>query len=166
MVYTFAAGEQPTADALNAIFDVSMIRKAASESVTSSTVVQDDDDFSIELDPGTYIVWLWCHVSGASNGDFKCLWANTGTMTIGRSCNGPTVGTTDRNATAVCMYGTGSGTAVTYGNDGSGTATVREELMVIVDVVGTLKFQWAQGTSSATATTLSTASRMLVMSVA
>jgi hypothetical protein len=162
----FAAGEKPTAAKLYSIYTPVFIRKSAPESVTSSTTLQDDNDFSVTLSEGTYLVWMWAHTSGAAAGDFKVAWANTGTMTITRSTNGPTSGTTDRSDTNVSLYGTAYTTAITYGLDGSGTSVVREELMVIVTATGDLTMQWAQGSSSGTATTMSSASRMLVLPVA
>lgn len=166
MVYTFAAGEQPTADNLNAIFDQTMTRKAAIESVTSSTAIQNDDDFSWSLAAGTYLVFVWLHLNGLEAGDFKCAWANTGTMTIARSSFGPAAATTDRESTLMVTRGNTSTTEQTYGVDTTGSTVVKEELLVIVDVAGTLTLRWAQGTSSGTATSVTTASRAWVVSVA
>lgn len=165
MVYTFTAGEQPTADNLNAIFDQSIIRKAAAESVTSSTTAQNDDDFSVALPVGKYLVWIWLHCTGATAADIKTVWSNTGTMTILRSCLGAQTGTADRQATTVTVQGSNSTTEVPYGCDGAGTTVVREELYVDVTVTGTLTLQWAQNASSGTATNLSTASRMWIVNV-
>jgi len=162
----FTAGQKPTAEALNGIYAPTYLTKAASESVTSSTALQDDNDLRVALEVGTYCIWIWLHASGAAAGDLKVAWNNTGTMTIYRGALGPQSATSDRTATTMNVQAISSTTAVTYGLDGSGTGVVREDLTVDVTVAGTLKLQWAQGTSSGTATTLSSASRMLVLPVA
>lgn len=139
--------------------------KSASESVTSSTVLQNDDDFVIALEAGkTYEVRLWLHVSGhTSAGDIKTAWATTGTITSnGRSCIGPAEATTDVRDGNARFTGHGLTTPVTYGCDATTTGVVKEELIVTCTVAGNLTLQWAQGTSSATATTCSTASRIIV----
>jgi hypothetical protein len=168
MVYVFTAGEQPTADNLNAIFDQSPIRKASATAYASDATVNNDPDFAVALEVGTYLVWVWMHVASASaTPDIKTVWSNTGTMAIARSVMGPQISTADRGATLMLWQGSASTTEVAQGNDGSGNANVyKEELYVEVTVAGTLTFQWSQNTSNATAITASTASRMWVVNVA
>jgi hypothetical protein len=139
--------------------------KAVSESVTSSTVLQNDDDFVIALEAGkTYEVRLWLHVSGAAaTGDIRTAWATTGTITsLGRSVIGPAEATAAVLGGDVRMSGHGLTTAVVCGCDNATSGVVKEELIVTCTAAGNLTLQWAQGTSNATATTCSTASRIIV----
>lgn len=153
---------------------VQFLQKGTSETRTSTTTIADDNTFSLDLDPGTYLVDCWMHLSGAAAGDFKCAWAFSGTSTQGRACFGPSINTTDVQGTAAAATTVGVNrmsahnltTEVPYGLDGAATTIVKEELMIIVTVAGTLKLQWAQRASSGTATTMSTAARLVSRRVA
>lgn len=166
MVYTFTAGEQPTADNMNDIFNQSLIIKAAPETVTSSTALQDDNDFSTVLGVGTWLIWLWAHVSGVEAGDIDMRWDFDGTGTIYRSSVGPTEAMTDRESCSMVMRGNVYDTEQRYGIDTTGSTVIKEELCVVVTIAGTLKLRWAQGTSNGTGTELTTASRMWILNVA
>jgi hypothetical protein len=142
-------------------------KKVGGESVTSLIVPQDDDDLQVTLSPGTYRVTLILAVTGAAAGDLRVMWATTGTMTIlGRSCWGPSTAATDITNTAMVSRGATVSTQVGYGTDGTSIASaVMEDLLVDVSVEGVLRMQWAQVSSSGTATVLSTSSRMFVTPV-
>jgi hypothetical protein len=137
--------------------------KAAAESVTNSTTLQNDDDFSIALPVGTWRITAILTVSGAAAGDVRVAWTNTGTMSaVGRSCIGPGQATTDaagnaNNATR--MVATTLTAQMIYGTDGTSSSAIIEELVLEVTAEGVLTMQWAQGTSSGTSTTLSTSCR-------
>lgn len=139
--------------------------KSVSESVTSSTTLQNDNDFVIALEAGkTYFIQLWLTVTGAAAGDIKTAWTTTGTITSnGRSIFGPAATTTsvldgnyDSSAWALSD-------ATTFGLDGTVGAVIKEELSVTCTVAGNLTLQWAQATSSATPTTCTSSSRIIVM---
>lgn len=142
--------------------------KAAAESVTSSTTLQNDDDLSVTLPVGAWRVTAILTVSAtsATNGDLRTAWTNTGTMsTIGRSCFGPGAATTDaagnaNNATR--MVATTLTANMSYGIDGTSSSAIIEELLIEVTAEGVLTLQWAQQTSSATSTTLSTSCRIFL----
>ena len=138
--------------------------KAIAESVTSSTTLQNDNDFVIPMEAGkTYEVVLLLHCTGAAAGDIKTGWATTGTITSnGRSIFGPAGTTTTVLDSNMDFSGWNLTDGVTYGLDGSNTAVIKEELSVTCTVAGNLTLQWAQGTSSGTATTCTTASRIIV----
>lgn len=140
------------------------IQKAATESVTSSTVLQNDDDFVIPLTPGVYEIRLWLHVTGhATAGDIRTAWATTGTITSnGRSVIGPSAATTDVTDGNARFSGHAITTAVICGCDAATSGVVKEELVVTCSVAGNLTLQWAQGTSSATSTNVSSASRVII----
>ncbi len=145
--------------------------KSVAESVTSSTALQNDNDFAaIDLEAGkTYQVNLWMHVvgsAGASPGDIRLAWATTGTITaLGRSGWGMAEGGTSMTSTQVRVGGHAIGTAVVYGCIDTDSTVVREEMMVTCTVAGQLTLQWAQGTSNVTSTTCSTASRIMITEV-
>lgn len=139
--------------------------KAAAESVTSSTTLQNDDDLVIPtLEVGkSYSVWAFLAASGAAAGDIKTSWSWAGTATkFSRSCLGPTTGTTDITNTSMRAARHGAATAIPYGLDGSLESLIMEQLTIeTVTVAGSLQLQWAQNTSSGTASTLNTTSRIL-----
>jgi len=138
------------------------IRKAATESVTSSTTLQDDDDLFAALPVGIWRVQLWLTVTGATAGDIKTTWTTTGTISgIGRSCLGPNISTTSNLDGGILLGGFALTSTVNYGLSATNHA-IHEDLLVDVSVTGTLQLQWAQVASSATATTLSTSSRMYI----
>ncbi|MGV1010413.1 MAG: hypothetical protein ACOYBY_17740 [Dermatophilaceae bacterium] len=157
---TFLAGQIPTAAELNAIVTRRFIAKAAAESVTSSTVLQDDNDLQVALTNGTYLIDARIVASAAEAGDLKLAWTHSG------PCTGPAEATTDRQSTLMLRQAASETTVIPYGIDGSGTTYVGEELYVIVTAAGTLKLQWAQNTSSATATTLTTSTTLFSEKVA
>lgn len=163
---TFSAGQKVTAALLNAIVTRQFIAKASAEAVTSSTVLQDDNDFQVTLDPGTYLVQAYIVASAAEAGDLKTAWTHSGTMTVIRYCAGPAEASTDRQSTLMVHQAASETTAIPYGIDGTGTTLVRETLYVTCTATGTLKLQWAQNTSSATATTLTTSSTLFSEKVA
>lgn len=163
---TFVSGQRLTAAALNDLLVDTVIRKAAVETVTSSTTVQNDDDFSVTLDPGTYLITVYAHTSGVEAGDIKTRWAVTGTMYISRRCIGAAVAMTDRESTTMIHKTTSYDTEQSYGVDSTGTTLLIEKLHVEVSVAGDLTFQWAQATSNTTGTALSTASTMEIRRVA
>lgn len=130
-----------------------VVIKSADESVTSSTTVQDDNHLFMTLNANTnYWVDGSLITDGAVGGDFKMQFV-VPSGTIRWLANGPvsaataTVTDVDRN------YKVGSTTTV-MGTIASGTNSV----ILLAGIVrtgasgGTFKIQWAQGTSSATAT--------------
>jgi hypothetical protein len=148
--------------------DIKVIKtrqKAVSESVTSSTTMQNDNDFVIALEAGkTYDITLWLHVTGNTTNDIKVSWVTTGTITSNsRSVFGPSAGTTDVGNGNYFGSAWPLTTVLTYGLDAVNTAVIKEELSVTCTVAGNLTLQWAQSSSNATATTCSTSSRIRVM---
>jgi hypothetical protein len=151
---------------------VRVIKKAANESVTSSTVFQDDDDFSIDLDAGkTYRVETYLSVSGATAGDIKVAWVLTGgaAQLTARHCRGPALATADVTATSIrdSVHNLVT-TTIGYGTDNATNSSIFEDFLVettTANASGTLTMQWAQNGSSATSTTMSSSSYMVVTEV-
>lgn len=146
------------------------INKSGSETVTSSTTLQDDDDFVVALTPGLYRIELLAHSSGVDStttGGIASAWDTTGTITaLGRSCVGPGFGGSSQSTTVGTdefrSTGHGLGTTVRFGGFGGSTTMINENMLVECTVAGNLQWQWAQAVSSSTATSVSGASRMYV----
>lgn len=151
--------------------DIKTVRswsKAATETVTSSTTLQDDDHIAgITLEAGkSYRALLVVTVSsgGDEAADIKLAWATTATITkSARTLLGPALAMTDATTTTMRASATALTSSVSYGIDGGAAAAIIEELLLEdVTVAGTLKLQWAQQASSGTGTTLSTSTRVYV----
>lgn len=138
--------------------------KTVTESVTSSTTLQDDDTLQLTLPVGFWRVSALLAVTGAAAGDIKIAWAFTGTATAtfgARTCLGPAPGTTDTANSSMFMRAAGQTVQVAYGTDGTGTTAIWEDLTLEVTAEGVLKLQWAQNTSSGTATVMQIGSRLI-----
>lgn len=155
----------PLAGALVRASDIrnpQMIRKAASQSVTSDDSLNNDDDIAIALDVGTWVIDLFAVASGPAAGDVAVSWSNTGTMSVlHRSGAGPGSNTSDvRNTDAVQRANMAVGTVPAYGTDGNADTTrgsrIHERLIVEVTVAGTITLRWAQSVSTASATSMTT----------
>lgn len=146
------------------------IRKSANESVTSSTTMQDDNDLAgiVLAANQVYRVDFFPAVTGAAAGDVKFAWTVSGTVAgLGtRNCLASTIGTTDHANTTVRISRHNLTTQVAYGLDGSTTGMIWETFLVDGGSLGgTLTLQWAQSTSNATATQLSTSTYMTIQEV-
>lgn len=150
-------------NALNQINDYEpFAHKTADQSIASSTVLTDDTHMALALPaPGTYQVDAVLMFSGAAAADIQVAWAYTGTLTAGfRAARGPNIGITDAlGATAQGVRQAAAGatsaaitSAVPYGVDGTNWSAAFECGVVVVSTTGTLKVQWAQVVSNATAT--------------
>lgn len=134
------------------------IKKASSETVTSSTTLQNDDDIVFNLpEPGTYSIKALLTAAGATNGDIKIDWvASSGaTQLTTRRCLGPAVGASDSTSASMRCSAHNLTTAVSYGTNESTVSVILEEFLVTTSATGTVQMRWAQNASSATATTLS-----------
>lgn len=161
------AGEVALASSLSR---VRVIKKAAGESVTSSTTIQDDDDFVITLDADkVYRIELYASISGATGGDFRVAWATTGGVAqyTGRHVQAAATASTDTLNTSIRTSVHNLTTEIISGTEATG-GSHQESFLVETftsGASGTLRLRWAQGTSSATATTLGTSSHMVVTEV-
>ncbi|OZC62164.1 hypothetical protein CH267_01065 [Rhodococcus sp. 06-621-2] len=126
--------------------------KTVDESVTSSTVQQDDDELFTYLDPGSYDVRLGLIVDGSQTGDIKIGFAGTAGATFNWGGTTPTSGVTSDTAAVNWLARTLADTQIA-GARGAG-------IPAMIPIVGRLKvttagrfgLQWSQGTSDATAT--------------
>ena len=150
----YATGDVPSASAVNQWFvNVTAAYKTATESVTSSTTLQDDDDLHVTVDASTvYDVSLVMFYDAATAGDIKVgftypasatgTFIATGIDPAGSSSAGDVTASADI-ATAFNFGGIGTGTTV---------AAHIKGLLTVAGTAGTLQVQWAQVSSSGTAT--------------
>lgn len=157
---TWIVGEVVTAamlnthlrDNLNAIGPHVRIRKPTTESVTSSTTLQNDDHFFFSVAANEiWVIQLILILTGSSAGDFSYGWT------------GP-AGATLQNLAALAIS-VGDVIAWDYsttrGVGGGNTPFLMNELAVIGGTAGTVQFQWAQAVSNATATNVAANSVLL-----
>jgi hypothetical protein len=147
----FVAGNVLTAANLNALLPVYVI-KQATETVTNSSTLQNDDELVLSLPTGrVYHIRcvLICGITAAQ--DIKTAWSTTNVTHVGsRSCRGPGVSTAGVGDTTMRSSGGHAlTTAVSYGLDGTSTSYIDEEFIVSTSGTGTVQLQWAQNAASA-----------------
>jgi hypothetical protein len=135
-------------------------QKAAAESLTSNTTLQDDDDIVWALPVGSWRIELFALVAGGA-GDVKIAWTWTGTDAGNscRACIGPGTSSTDVTDGTTRASGHGITSAIGYGTAATGNAYIHEDISMTVVTAGTLQLQWAQNGSSATTTTFQTGTK-------
>ena len=139
---------------------VRVIKKSAVESVTSSIVMQNDDDLTVALDAGkTYWIQLFAGMGGATGGVAQL---------TARHCQGPGVSVTDVQDTGTRNAIHDLVTDVLYGTDNIRSGSFSESFLVettTANAAGTLTLRWAQSGSNATATTVSPSAVMVVTEI-
>src|SRR4249920_332118 len=181
-----AVWSDPAADSLSAITNLSIagsmtvangltvtagkgyktyVRKSASESLASSTTMQNDDHLTFTLAASSvYELRAYLSVSGSAGGDFKTQWAFTGPASGGnhttRYAVGPPITSSDVTDSNLRSSRHAWGASATYGLDGSNTSHIEEGglLDTTAGGSGTITLQWAQNASVATSTVVSTGS--------
>jgi hypothetical protein len=141
-----------------------VLYKSSAENRTSTTTVSSDANMYVTLAVGYWRVQLYAFASGDPAGDLRTAWTFSGGSGTGtsRACIGPSISATALDTTSGRFAGMGLGTLAAYGVVSGATAAIYEDLFMNVTSSGTLSLQWAQNTSSSTATTLSTATHMFV----
>lgn len=158
MSLTFSAGQVITADLLNAPLQTTVI-KGALTTVTSNVTLANDSELFVDLATGrTYEITAVILAGGPAAADVKIAWTNTGTMVqLGaRVSLAPGLGVVAVTGAATVRIDGGNllTTAVPYGTDGVGIGHIQEKFIVSVTSAGRLTLQWAQNTSTASATTI------------
>lgn len=142
--------------------------KGADESVTSSAVLQDDNDFQFSAVSGeAYEIELYLILSSAANaaGDIKTAWVHPG-GTFHMFSQGPDPTLASGSITGAVELRVTRSIASGSTLDAFGCSTTR--LMVklhchyLANASGLVKFQWAQNASNANATTVGAGSHMVV----
>jgi hypothetical protein len=127
--------------------------KTGDESVTSSTVLQNDDHLVLAVAASCVYVIQWgLRIDGAAAGDFKYSFTGPSGATMTWESQSLATGDTTNVATAITDAST-IGTVVSHGTIASGTTSrVRGSGLLVVSLTaGSLQLQWAQATSSGTA---------------
>jgi len=138
----------------------------------STTTVTDDPDLTTTLEANaTYRVIFYLHYAATDTARFKTQWTvpsgATGNRTAVGADQGVILSSTSSGGTG--RYGVHSyTTACTYGtrNDNTLLCSAVEEATLTTSSAGTLAIQWAQATSSATATRLGAGSSLHVQRLA
>jgi ABC-type uncharacterized transport system permease subunit len=151
---TFVTDDVPTATEVNEFMvNINTVIKAATESVTSSTTLQNDDElFTSVLASATYRFTVGLKYDGPQLADLKFAF----TVPAGATANAwlvflPTSTTT---GTDPQISGGDVTASNAIGTNGSGTSmfALFEGILVTAGAAGTFQFQWAQSTSNVTAT--------------
>lgn len=153
-------GDLVTADLLDSMQPV-YVAKGSDEARTSTTTLADDAELIITLAASaTYYVQMEVGCSADAAGDIKTAWNLSAGIdtTGGRRVEGPGSTSNDANSDNVTTrWGIhGFTTSITYGaRTGAAGMHIRETAYVTTSTGGTITLQWAQATSSLTATTVS-----------
>lgn len=150
-VSSISAGARITASAVQGIAPLA-VEKAADESVTSSTTLQNDDALLVSVAASaTYLFYCYLDYEGGTGGssDLKFSWSVPTSATLRFSL----IGTDASNNT---LTATTKSESTSYTLRSAGAATLQAAVMigtlVVSSTAGTLQLQWAQNTSSGTAT--------------
>jgi hypothetical protein len=149
---TFTAGEVLTADDVNEyLVNTLFVRKTSTESVTSSTALQNDNELVLAVEANcVYELTGTVIYDGSTTGDIQ--WDFTlpsGAVMSGIATRLATGGT---DTTAFMQWDTESVTSA--GALGTGTETVisLRHLVVVSSTAGNVQLRWSQNTSDGTAT--------------
>ena len=124
--------------------------KPTDQSVTSSaTLVNDNDLLAAVAANATYLFFSYLDYEGAAAGDLKISWVVPASATL----RWAQIGQNSSSTATVASTGVET-TSYTFGSDAAATlnALVMHGSLVTAGTSGNLQLQWAQGTSSGTAT--------------
>lgn len=150
---TFLAGQTLTAALLTAS-QPDIVVKASTESVTSSTTFQNDDELLLSVEANaTYAVELFLVHSSATAGDIKIQFTGPSGATFTWGAHGAEVGTTSSGAVTEVVMSSRTISEVVQLGGGASTGTIAfvRGTLITSATAGTLTLQWAQVTSSASA---------------
>lgn len=149
-------------DEVNALRDLievpdPFVQKSSTDNITSSTTLISDSQLILSLTTGLWRVVANIGVAGPAAGDIKLAWLFGGgaAQASTRQCRGPATNNAGSDTTSMRMSQHNWTTAIAYGCDGSLTSAVEEIGMVLVTgSSGTMTLQFAQNTSNASATSV------------
>lgn len=151
---TFTVGQVLTAaDTNQYLVNTTVARKTATETVTSSAVLQDDDHLTVSVSANcTYEFTCQLRYDGATTGDLQYQFVGPASATLFATAHQlqATAATSGDDQTVPMTIST----PLTAGALGTGS-TVHlfvHGFLVVAGTAGTCKLQWAQGTSSGTGT--------------
>lgn len=149
---TWISGEILSAADLNKLPQYNHVIKAANESVTSSTAMQDDDHLFLSVSANTdYLVEAFLLYTGISTGYLKIGWSGPASATFDWTpdsvTGGGTVGQVDRGGLTIADVGFAHVVNTTVK-----TVALPQGLLRVAGTAGTFRFRWAQANVQATAT--------------
>jgi hypothetical protein len=148
----WTAGDLITAAGLNAGQMHSVI-KSTTETVTSSTALQDDNELIVPLEAdATYYCVFLLALGGVSAADVNTEYSFPSGATGFKFCQGPQIGSADRANTAMVSATHNLDTDRNYGATSTTSVPAMIEHVVVTNgsTAGNLTFRWAQNASSAT----------------
>ena len=161
---TWSVGQVLTASDVNTYFIPRVARKTVDESVTSSIVLQNDDQLFLSADANAqYLVFGHIIYDGVTAADISVAWSGPASATFDWVSGGIQTG-------ASTGVDTSSMSAQTLAaNPAIGTIGAAAELVIRVQGIlvtagtaGTLQFRWCQNTSNATATIVRAGSTLVM----
>jgi len=162
------AGMRMTADILDSMLP-DTVRKGTTETVTSSTTLQNDDELFVSVEANaTYQVDLSLIHSSGTSGDIKITFDGPSGASMTWGAIGAHINeTSSTTVTAVNMQGRAITETTEFGggNLAAMTAYVSGTL-VTSGTAGTLNFQWAQRVSDPAATQVRAGSSLIVRRIA
>lgn len=165
---TFPAGHEPGADEFAALLPI-YVRKTVDESLASNTTLQNDDELFCAVAANiTYEVDLFLIYDGATAGDLKFAFTGPTSATLDW-VQGGLISSADATSGSMFVGASNIGTTntvVTGAGAGVKLVTMPRGLLITSSTAGTFQLQWAQGTSSATATHVFAGSWMRLRRVA
>lgn len=143
--------------------------KSGVETVTTSAVLQDDNDFNLIALAASrvYRIEVLLAASCTGTGDIQTTFVLAGgaSQLTARHSRGPASSSTTASDTTMDIAHVNLTTPLNYGlNSAGGTATIKHEFLVQTTTAGTITMQWAQDTANG-ATSLSASSYMILTEV-
>ena len=160
-VPTWVPGQVLAAADVNNWFVPLVAYKTSNQSVTSSTTLVNDNALSLAVAANAvYRMELGMTYTADTAGDIKIAWTTPASSTIAQAV---CMGLSTTAATSSDDFTVGASSAPPFGGIGAGSpaATLYIFIFTTAGTAGTLQLQWAQNTSSATATTVQTGSYLI-----
>lgn len=158
-------GQVLTADFVNQWLVPLAAYRTSTQSVTSSTTLVNDNALSVSVAANAvYLVELGLYYDGDTAGDLKTGWTTPAGATISDAL---ALGLSTTAAASTDDFTSGSSSVPSFGALGAGVrcAALFKYLLTTAGTSGTLQFQWAQNTSSATATIMHAGSYLIAQRV-
>ena len=152
----------PFAESAPGASDKVVAYKTANESVTSSTTLQNDDHllFAVAANE-VWVARFYLIGNAATTGDVKIAWTVPAGATLLWNAHGLGEGVTSIEGAHKFAGSSSSGAAQTFGGSGFTFGIHGSIYVANGSTAGNVQLQWAQGTSSGTATTMFAGSHLV-----
>lgn len=142
-----------------------VVYKTAFEQVTSSTVLQDDDELTLPVTAGyIYVLRAQIFYSGATTGDIKIAWSTPASTSMWWATTGYDETAAAHGAVVRSQFASLPTTERPHGAVGTGGNATHLSVngVVIINTTGNFTLQWAQRVADATATSVREASHLIL----